>query len=574
MLKHLHIKNYALIESIEVDFTQGLNIITGETGAGKSIIIDAMSLILGERADTDMVRKGAEKAIVEGVFDISNNKKVLQLLKESQIETDNELILRREVSNKGTSRCFVNDSPVQLTLMKSIGDLLVDLHGQHEHQSLLHSETHIDLLDDFAGITEMVIQYKNLYEQLTNEIENLKIFEMKELQLREKKELYELQLKEINNVSPVVGEDSQIETDLKILENSEKINELAKTFYDFIYDSDESAIAVIGKARKILEQLIKIDPSLENTLNELDTANDVIKELAFTIRSYISNIEFNPQKLEQYRTRLGQISYLKKKYGASIEKILEFRDNILKELNLLENFGSELHKISENIEKIRNNLSQLAKNISVKRKNAAKIIDEQIVKVLSELGIDNSRFETKIFNSSIKNLDNKSPFVRIGKECFETNAKGIDTVEFYISTNLGEDLKPLAKVASGGEVSRIMLAIKTILAKSEKLPLLIFDEIDMGISGKIAQVVGVSLKNLSNYHQIIAITHLPQIAALADSHYLVEKIETKERTATYIRKLQDKDRIYQVAKLLSGTKVTDASLKSAEELMNYKQIKR
>ncbi len=574
MLKNLYIKNYALIESIEVDFTQGLNIITGETGAGKSIIIDALSLILGERADTETVRKGAEKAIVEGTFDISNNKKVFQLLKDSEIETQNELILRREVSIKGTSRCFVNDSPVSLTLIKNIGDLLVDLHGQHEHQSLLRPETHIDLLDDFAGINKSVQEFKELYEQLICEIENLEIFEKKELQIREKKELYELQLKEINDVSPVTGEDTQIEMELKILENAEKLNELAKNFYEFIYNSDECAVTLIGKSKKILEQLIKIDPSLENTLNELETANNLIKEVAFTIRNYIDSIEFNPQKLEQCRNRLGQINYLKKKYGTSIEKVLEYREKILEELNLLENFDSELNKISSHIEKIRTNLSQLAEYISIKRKDTARIIDAQIIKVLSNLGINNSRFETRIYNNNVKVFDNKATIVRINKDYFETNSRGIDTVEFYISTNLGEDLKPLAKVASGGEISRIMLAIKTILAKSEKLPLLIFDEIDIGISGKIAQVVGMSLKNLSKYHQIIAITHLPQIAALADSHYLVEKVETKERATTYIRKLQDKERIYQIAKLLSGTEVTDAALQSAKELMNYKFIER
>lgn len=574
MLKHLFIKNYALIEEITVDFYEGLNIITGETGAGKSIIVDALSLILGERADTDSIRKGADKSIVEGIFEVSNNKKLFQLLKDCEIEANNELILRREVSVKGMSRCFVNDTPIPLTTLKNIGDLLVDLHGQHEHQSLLKPETHIDLLDDFAGINDLLVEYKNEYDKLLSNIETLKELELKEKQLLEKKELYELQAKEIGDVNPSIDEDLQLEKDLKILENAEKLNELAKSIYEYIYDNDDSAISTLGKSKKFLEQLTRIDPSLEYILNELETAQDIIKEIALTVRNYIGSIEFNPQKLEEHRNRLGQLSYLKKKYGGTIENILYYKEKITQELNLLSNFGSELARINNDIEKVRSNLSKLAMQISLKRKEAAKIIDKQIVNELSELGINNSSFVTRISANVIKPEDKYQPYVKIGKDFLEINTKGFDVVEFYISPNVGEDLKPLAKVASGGEISRIMLAIKTILAKSEKLPLLIFDEIDIGISGKIAQVVGLSLKNLSKSHQIIAITHLPQIAALADSHYLVEKMENDGRAITQIRKLDGNEREYQVAKLLSGAKVTETALKTAKELMNYKQVKR
>lgn len=574
MLKHLYVKNYALIEEINVDFSQGLNIITGETGAGKSIIIDAMGLILGERADTELIRKGAEKSVVEGIFDVSNNKKILQLLSDSEIETSNELIVRRELSIKGISRCFINDTPVSLTTLKTIGDLLVDLHGQHEHQYLLRPETHIDMLDDFAGITDLLNEYKKEYDNLIDKIETLKQLELKETQVRDKKELYELQLKEINNVNPNLDEDKQLENDLVILENAEKLNELSQSFYELIYESDESAISILGKSKKYLEQLVKIDSSLQNTVNELETAQDIIKELALTIRNYLENIEFNPQKLDELRTRLGQLLYLKKKYGGTIEKVLEYRDKILNELNLLVNFNSELSKISKDIEISRINLSKVAMQISQKRKDAAKVIDSQIVNELSELGINNAKFVTQISANTVKPVNEKSLYVKIGKDYFEASSKGIDVVEFYISTNIGEDLKPLAKVASGGEISRIMLAIKTILAKSEKLPLLIFDEIDIGISGKIAQVVGLNLKNLSSFHQIIAITHLPQIAALADTHFLVEKKEIGERAITVIRKLDKEESTYNVAKLLSGTHVTETALKSAKELMNYKKIRR
>lgn len=570
MLKNLHIKNYALIENLEVEFDAGLNIITGETGAGKSIIIDALSLILGERADTDTIRKGTEKAIVEGIFDIKRNIKIKNLLNENQIETANEIILRREVSIKGASRCFINDVPVSLTLLKNAGELLVDLHGQHEHQSLLKPETHIDFLDDFAGLVELVNNFRELYNKLLSEIEYLKKIESREKQLQEKKDLYQFQLNEINLINPSIGEEEKLEAEVKILENSEKINELATKLYQQIYDDDSSIINNLGNIRRTLQQLIKIDNSLNNLIQESESAESILKEIAFTLRSYLDAIEFNPEKLEQLRTRLGEISLLKKKYGGTIESVIEYKNKLIEELKLSENFADEIKKTKEKIEQTKNSASRLARELSINRKAAAKLIDSKIVSELSHLGINNSKFETIINNRKIRAENHINPFIMIEKSYYETTPKGIDFVEFYISTNIGEDLKSLTKVASGGEISRIMLALKTILAKSMELPLLIFDEIDIGISGRIAQVVGLSLKNLSKFHQIIAITHLPQIAAFADSHFVVNKNEISGRTKTIMKKLNTKERIYEVAKLLSGSEITESALKSAKELIDYK----
>lgn len=568
MLKHIHIQNYALIEKLEIDFAQGMNIITGETGAGKSIIIDALSLILGERADTDAIRKDTDKAIVEGTFDVSQNKNIKPLLKENEIDFSDEVILRREVSIKGTSRCFVNDSPVTLSIMKNIGDLLVDLHGQHEHQSLLRTETHIDLLDDFAGLSSLVEEFKAAHNQLTTEVSKLNELQNQKKIITEKKDLFEFQLKEIDAVNPTLNEELHLESELKILENSEKLNEETNRLYNILYDGDNSIIVKLNQSLKHIEQLLLIDETFEVLKKEAESAEAIVEELTASVRDYISQIEFNPEKLEDHRNRLGQISLLKKKYGGSIDTLINYKQKLEAELQLAENFDAEINKVKEAIESKRKIASELAKKLTAKRNEAAKKVNSEIVKVLAELGINNSQFETRIDNRVVKSGNSENAHIKIGKDFYETTPKGIDFVEFFISTNIGEEVKPLVKVASGGEISRIMLSLKTILAKSEKLPLLIFDEIDIGISGRIAQAVGLSLKNLSTFHQIIAITHLPQIAGFADTHYLVEKVEDGKRSATRLRILTLDERIYQVAKLMSGTDVTESTLKSAKELMN------
>ncbi|MDI6779947.1 MAG: DNA repair protein RecN [Bacteroidota bacterium] len=568
MLKHLYIQNYALIEKLEVNFDGGLNIITGETGAGKSIIIDALSLILGERADTEAVRKDSEKSIVEGTFEISKNKNLKVLLEEQNVDYTDKLILRREVSVKGQSRCFANDTPVSLNVMKSIGDLLVDLHGQHDHQSLLRTETHIDLIDDYVGINDIVGKFSEAYKQVLGLIAQLNEIKSKATQLKEKRELYEFQMKEIDVVDPKLDEEDRLEYELKILENSEKLTEATSHLYDILYEGDNSISERLDFVRTQLEKLMQIDKTFGQMSEELNSADAVIDELIKSLRDYNAKIEFNPQRLEEIRNRLGSITLLKKKYGGSLDSVIRYREKIGGEVALAENFDVEIKKVRKLIEEKRKTASDLAQKLSAKRCEAAKKVNQATVQVLTELGINNAKFETKIENSVILNSENG--IVRIGKEFYETTPKGIDFIEFYISTNIGEDVKPLVKVASGGEISRIMLALKTILAKSERLPLLIFDEIDMGISGRIAQAVGLSLKNLSQYHQIIAITHLPQIASQADTHFVVEKVEDGKRSYTKMRKLSVEERVHEVAKLMSGTEITDAGLKSARELIGIK----
>ena len=572
MLKSLHIANYALIESLEIEFASGLNILTGETGAGKSIIIDALSLILGERADSEVVRRGAEKAIVETVFGVVGNQKLKAILGENDIECGDDLILRREVSAKGQGRCFINDSPVTLSLMKDVGDVLVDLHGQHEHQSLLRVETHGDLLDDFGKLDGLREEFRRAYERALAARAELEQLRAQERHLRERMELYDFQVKEIDAVGPRQGEEETLENELRVLENAEKLFEATSRLYGALYEGENSVNDQLVLARNMLEDLAAIDSSFNEARSECASAVAIVGEMAKFIQQYNSRIEFNPERLEQTRTRLGQISLLKKKYGGSLDLVLAHREKIGKELALAENFDATIGQLQQRFEKERRGASEIAQRLSAKRREVAKRIDKLILDSLAELGIPKAQFLTGIEHrvSSIENPKSggsNSALVRLGRDLYQTTPKGIDFVEFHISTNVGEDPKPLAKVASGGEISRIMLALKNILAKSDRLPLLVFDEIDVGISGRIAQAVGRSLKNLSQFHQIIAITHLPQIAGMADEHYVVEKVEDGKRAATRIRRLNLDERVREVATLMSGVEITDAGLAGAKELM-------
>lgn len=570
MLKTLHIKNYALIDEIEVDFEPGLNIITGETGAGKSILIDALGLVLGERASSEVIRKGQEKTIVEAVFGVSGNKKVRQLLADNELEGGDDLILRREISAKG-NRGFVNDTPTTVGIQQSIGDLMVDLHGQHEHQSLLRSQTHIDLLDDYGGLDALVADYRSAYDGLQLLFDELTDLKEKEERLKEKRDLYEFQIKEIDAVHPRPGEEELLESELKILENSETLFEATAQLHQMLYEGDQAVFDLLVRARNQMEDLSEIDPAFAEAKNECASAVAIIEEVAQFIQKYNSKVEFNPERLEEIRERLGSFAMLKKKYGGSIDAILAHREKIGQEFALAANFEKEIEQRQQRIEAERGVCSAAAQRLSAKRRELVGKVNKAIVAELAKLGIANGKFDVVIQNRILVSSDGQrvteKALVKMGRDFYDVTPKGIDFVEFHISTNLGEDPKPLVKVASGGEVSRIMLALKSILAKSERLPVLIFDEIDVGVSGRIAQAVGKSLKSLSQFHQVIAITHLPQIAGFADAHYVVEKSEKKDRTSTILRKLDVEERIEEVAKLMSGTEVTEAGLEGARELM-------
>jgi DNA repair protein RecN (Recombination protein N) len=555
MLKSFEVKDYALIEHISVEFGGVLNIITGETGAGKSILIDAMGLLLGERAATEVVRKGANKSVVEGIFNIEENKNVKKLLEDNDIEYYPELILRREISLKGSNRCFANDTPVSLSIIKELGNLLVDLHGQHEHQSLLRTETHINYLDEFGDYDDLMIKYRKTYDDLVRTERELNSLKEREEILKEKKEICSFQIKEIDEVSMQEGEEEKLNGELIILENSEKLAELTNEIYQLLYESGNSVHDSVVKVQNNLSELVEIDNSFSDSSSEAETIIALVNDISSFVQSYKAKVDLDPAHVEEIRERLGSINLLKKRYGGTVKSVLEHRKKIGEEFTLAENFEEKISELSSALSKLREKAEKEAKSISQKRIQVSKKVKSGIENSLKELGISQPEFKTEILNEP---ADGKP---------LKFSSTGIDKVEFFISTNPGEDPKPLAKVASGGEVSRIMLSLKSVLAMSDKLPLLIFDEIDVGVSGKIAQKVGNTLKELSKYHQIIAITHLPQIASLADSHYSIEKISKKDRVISSIKKLDEEEQVKEVAKLISGEKITDKSISTAQELI-------
>lgn len=565
MLKSLLIKDYALIENIHVEFGKGLNIITGETGAGKSILIDAMGLLLGERASTEVVRKDTEKSVVEGIFDVKGNKKVRELLSTNDLEDNDDLIVRREISLKGTNRCFLNDTPVTLNLIKEVGDLLVDLHGQHEHQSLLRTDTHIEMLDDFSNLEKELEGFRISHFKLNSLLKEYRELREKESLLSEKREIYEFQINEIDSVNPQPDEEEKLEDELKILENSEKLLSTANEIYDNLYDAENSIQDRLGDTKNKLSDLAQIDKLFLEKLGECESAFAILNEISSFIRSYKERIESEPERLTEVRERLGAMNLLKKKYGGSLNAVIAHRERIGKEYELAENFSTKILEIDKLINDTRKECGAIAKKLSQERKAISKKVKKEIEEALKSLGISDSNFEVKIFNQSADGNDEN--FILVDGKKFKFNNRGYDEVEFFVSTNAGEDPKPLVKVASGGEVSRIMLALKSILAKSDRLPILIFDEIDTGVSGRIAQKVGQVLKSLASIHQIIAITHLPQIAGLSDYHYAVEKKKSGDRVVSSIKTLNQDECIKEVAKLMSGEKITESALNGARELM-------
>ena len=566
MLRSLYVRDYALIEELDVEFGSGLNIITGETGAGKSILIGALSMILGDRANTDTLRSGAKKAVIEGVFDDADADHLRELLDENAIDTEPlpRIILRRRITDRG-SRAFINDTPATLDVMRAVASELIDLHGQHEHQSLLHTETHLRLLDSFGGLSNLVDNYRRHYDEVAELIEERDELAQRERELEQQKQLYEFQIEEIDAVDPQPGEEEELQAERRVLENAEQLYESTAGLYEMLYETDGAVHDQLVVARNELQDLARIDDAFEEQVDEIETAQIIVSELASFLQTYNAHIEFNPERLLAIRERMNDLEKLKRKYGGTLEAVIEYRKEIGEQHELAEDFEGAIKQLNKQIDAAQQELTDAAERLSAKRREVAERIERAILGELDQLGMPNSQFEVRFTRH-----EDEDGWIRLeGDEgpCYQAFGTGMDQAEFYISTNVGEAPRPLAQVASGGEISRIMLALKTILAKSERLPILVFDEIDSGISGDMARRVGDSMRDLASYHQIIAITHLPQIAALGDVHFRVAKMVEGGRTKTQVDRLDDDEQAAQVATLISGADITDAALESARELM-------
>jgi len=562
MLFSLYIKNYALIQELTIEFHPGLTIITGETGAGKSILIGALNLVLGERASSDLVRSGSTKAVIEAVLKEIHSEKIDSLLRAAEVETTPELILRRELSSGGQSRCFINDTPGTVALLKQAGDVIIDLHGQHEHQMLLNTETHETLLDDFARSAPEVTAYKAALAELQEMQQQLNRLKKEAAEIHDKKDIVDFQLNELNSLDLKNGEDESIDTEISLLENAEALFGLSTSLSELLYDNEHSVYSSIASGVQILEKLAKIDRRFDIHLEETRTAKSIIDELVRFTRSYRSDIDFNPGRLDSLRERQLKLQRICKKYGRTLSGLIDLQNELDAKIASEINLEEELSSIDQQITLQKAYLSRAAETLSVKRHQAAQHLETIIQQQLAELGIPDATFIV-----SIAHEEQVEGEISIEGNNFAAFSSGYDRIEFLISANPGEKPRPLAKVASGGEISRIMLAMKSALAGSDRLPILIFDEIDTGISGRVAEAVGKSLKKLSRLHQIIAITHLPQIAAMADLHLQVQKSLQNDRTVTEVTALDHESRLQAIARLISGKEISASSLNLAAELV-------
>ncbi len=579
MLKKLYIKNYLIIKESELEFTKGLNILTGETGAGKTIILAALGLILGERADYSIIKN--DKLVIEGSFEFNKNKFVSQFLSQRQLQnffeldeknsaSDQTVIIRRELTQRGTTRAFINDTPVSITDLKEFGDLIIDIHSQNEHQSLLKKDTHVDILDKFLKDEKSIILFKESYEIYKNIIIALEELIEKKESLLEKKSFIQFQLKEINDVNPQAKEDEELENELIKMENAEEISTGLNSCIELLYERDVNAAGELLQSVKELKKISKYDSGLEKIAKILESAYVSVKEAAEELRDYANDLNFDPLRIEQTRDRLGALSFLKKKYRLTVSELINKSCDLSKELDLTENFDFEIEKLNKRAGTAKEKLIDSAKRLSEERKTAVREIELKVNTYLKEVGL-----ETALFKAGIRDYEKAELFddngyynYKNGTKNIYISANGIDDVEFLIVTNKGGEYAPLRKSASGGEISRIMLAIKASLSEKDNVPILVFDEIDAGISGRIAGKVGKLLKELASTHQIISITHLPQIAAMSNNHFYVSKKDSEKETIADIKKLSEEEKITEVARLLSSEKVTASSLKTAKELIS------
>jgi DNA repair protein RecN (Recombination protein N) len=556
MLAELAVENYAVIESIRVRFHRGLNLLTGETGSGKSIVVDALALLLGGRASAEMVRAGAERARISGIFEVTLTPALAATLENAGIEMDGELLIEREILSNGKSRAFVNNRPATAALLRELAPHLGDIHGQHDQQQLFSSSVQRDMLDAFAADQTLLDEVSSLYSQwrsVTAELEELDRTSQEKLRLAD---LWSFQRSEIEAVTPEAGEDVQLENERRVLRNVVRIEEIASAAYAALYDAQGSASAQLSTALKRLEELARIDESATDTLAILKPASIAIDEAAHTLRHYLSKLEADPARLDHVESRLASLDKLKRKYGATVDEILAFLDDVRKQLAAVENSSERrdaLHKQAVSLEKA---FTAIAAKLTSVRKHSSKQLATRVEAELGSLAMEKTRVVMQI-------------------EPAPWSESGADAVEFLISPNVGEEPKPLDKIASGGELSRVALALKTCTApakSSKNTPkTLVFDEVDAGVGGSAAEAVGRRLKRLAASSQVLCVTHLPQIAGFADHHYSVEKHSAKGRTYASIEELTPDQRTREIGRMLSGERVTPEALRHAEQLLKLSE---
>ena len=563
MLTRLYIKDFALIQEVEIEFGAGLNVITGETGAGKSILMGALYSILGGQARADLVRGGAKRCQVEGTFEFADDDPAVGRLGNLDIELeDGQLILRREIRAQGRSRAFVNGLTVPLKQLKRIGGVLVDLHGQHEHQSLLDTRLHAAFLDAFGSLTRQVEDLAGHYRTYREGKRDLAALSRERQGLLDQEELRLFQLNEIRQLAPEPGEEERLEGELQLLENAETVLQICTELDDLLYQADGSIFEKLGHARRRLDHLREIDATVGDRTVALEELIFGVEDLAAGLRDYAQRLEVNPQRTDQLRERLDALRRLKMKHGDSLEKVLELADELERQENRSGTLDNEIHRIEAWVHENLERFSQACLQLSDERGRASTALSKAIERGLRALGMPKAAFQVELRGEP----DEAGLVARDGCR-WRATERGLETIEFYIAPNPGEKPRPLVRIASGGEISRIMLALKEVIAEKDTVSTLVFDEIDVGISGRIAAAVGKKLRALSASHQLVVITHLPQIAGMAERHFSVRKRQLRGRTVTEVHPLDADERAEEIARLLAGETVSETARQHAQEML-------
>ncbi len=557
MLSLLKIKNIALIDEIEIEFARGLNLLTGETGSGKSIIVDSLGALTGERVYSDLIKEGSKQARIEGLFTLKANADLHEMFYESGIELEDaddiDVIVRRELAANGRNRIFVNNQLVTQAFLKKIGAFLVDIHGQGEQTTLFSPSNHLEILDEYAALEEERAKTAEKYQEMAGirrELDSLREDEAQKLQLLD---ILQFQVDEIKRVNPQTEEEETLEEEKRRLNNVEKLSTLSDEAYALLYENEEATLTTLEKAIRRINELSEFETSFEGYREGLNSAQAVLEDLAITVRDFRSTLEFSPERLEEIENRLAEISRLKRKYGGTVETVLAHLKDSEERLKNITSAEEREVELKKQLKQASNDFLYFAQDLHDKRTKAARKFEKEVEANLKAVALEKARFVVRI---EAEKEDEKS-----------FSAKGFDRIEFYFSANVGESPKPLAKVASGGEASRLMLILKTTVKTNDIEKAVVFDEIDAGIGGRVAEAVGLKLKELSKNQQVLCVTHQPQVASLADHHFSVEKTMTKNQTRVSIKELKQNERVEEIARMLAGEKITSAARRHAKEMI-------
>lgn len=563
MLKELSIRNFAIIDDLQIAFSDGLTILSGETGAGKSIILNAVNLLLGSRASADLVRTGADSAELEALFKIPVTSKVAENMSDQGYNPEEDLLIRRIIARSDNNRAYINGRLATVQLLSSITENLASISGQHAHQNLLKEDQHLLILDQFGSLMSLRQQVHDHYYQILPLISELKELNTIRDRQTEHLELLQFQKKEILEAGIRPGEDAELEQERLRLKNAEVLYQIVYNSIEELYGAAGSVTERLLEVKRDLERAGQIDSQLKANTDTLAESSYQIEDTVHELQSYLKLIQIDQQRLEEVEERLDTLNKLKRKYGGSLDAVLAQLDRIEQELSNVENISEGIARIKNQLSELNHRCQELAFTLSRKRKKAAAVFRQRVIQELASLKMVQTNFDVALHTLSPK--ENVEAYLKAGEQILSET--GIDRAVFMIAPNIGEDLKPLASIASGGELSRVVLALKAILAETDSVETVVFDEVDAGIGGGTAEAVGRKLCELAKHHQVICITHLPQIAKFADHHFTIFKQVIEGRTLTAIRPLSDKDRFKEIARMLAGEDITETTLEHAKELL-------